>query len=423
MIFWGIAAALTLLALAFIAVPVLRMSGKPTGVEDCRREALNIALYREQFEELDQQHTAGALTEGEWHERQRELDIRLLEDSRGSAPVPQPASGRPVLLMIGLLFALPVLAGILYVQLGSWGEWQLTRSYRAINENPARGAPANDKLMVLLGDISRHAERSGNPDWLFLQAEASMQLGAYSAAADAFARLRQAEPDNADLIGRQVQALYLARGKNIDGDVNALMEEALAINPHQPTVLGIRGMNAFEKGDFPVAVAAWSQALAGLPPASPPARMLRQGIEQARTAMAGDAVPVATAGAPGPAPLASATAAGFTRGIRVRVELDSAARVQAGSIVYILAQSPGGGMPFAVVRLPVENLPTEVVLDDSTAMAPGSHLSLQPRVKVTARVSRSGNAMAQAGDWQGRSDTLTPATLPPVVSIRIDQKI
>jgi hypothetical protein len=56
-------------------------------------------------------------------------------------------------------------------------------------------------------------------------------------------------------------------------------------------------------------------------------------------------------------------------------------------------------------------------------MAPGNSLSKQQKVKVTARVSLSGNAIAQAGDWQGRSQVLTPDTLPELVDIRIDQEI
>ena len=136
------------------------------------------------------------------------------------------------------------------------------------------------------------------------------------------------------------------------------------------------------------------------------------------------ALPHAAAGAQ---VIAGAQAAGeqpgFSEGITVRVELDGAAKIIPGATVFISASLPAGGMPFAVVRLPVEGLPAEVTLDDTTAMVAGRALSHQTEVRVTARVSASGNALGRTGDWQGRSERLTPDTVPPVVFIRIDQEI
>jgi cytochrome c-type biogenesis protein CcmH len=177
-------------------------------------------------------------------------------------------------------------------------------------------------------------------------------------------------------------------------------------------------MDAFENADYALAIVSWQQALAGMPPESPSVAVLEQGIRQAQAAMG---VTPDTDSADSAAPATAVV--GFSQGIKVRVELDQTAEVAPGSIVYVIASAPGGGMPIAVVRLAVERLPAELTLDDSTAMTPANSLSRQSQVKVTARVSRSGNAIAQAGDWQGRSEVLTPANLPPLVAIRIDQKI
>jgi len=429
MTFWIGAAALTLLAVAFILVPALRPGRGHAIASGAGQAALNAALYREQLEELQQQRDSDLLSDELWRERRTELEARLLEDVQepAAATTTTTAARRPIALALVLALLLPMVAVALYHQLGSWRQWRLTQEYQAISQSLQQGQPDSDRMAALLADINAVAGRSDQPDWLFLQAQAYMQLGIYQAAADAFGRLRQVEPDNADLLGRQVQALYLARGRAIDDALQALMEEALALNPHQSTVLGIRGMHAFEGGDYAAAIAAWSQALAGLPPASDSAQMLQQGIRQARAALGGDAAEVAAAPSrpvAGPASgSGAATAGGFKDGIKVRVELAGQVDVRPGSVVYILAQAPTGGMPFAVVRMPVEGLPTEVVLDDSTAMAPGNALSSQSRVKITARVSASGNAIAAAGDWQGRSDVLTPDTVPALVAIRIDQQI
>lgn len=423
MMFWMIAASLALLAVAFIVWPAWRSGRSRAFAAGAEPSALNAALYREQLDELEQQRRAGLLGEELWRERRRELEARLLEDVQAPAAAVTAAQRRPLALALVLALLVPVLALALYAQVGSWREWQVASEYQAVSAGLQQGQPDSDRLAAVLADVAALARRGDGPDWLFLQAQIYMQLGIYQAAADTYGRLRAFEPDNAELVGRQAQALYLARGRQLDDEVQAAMNEALALNPHQSTVLGIRGMHAFEAGDFAGAIAAWTKALAAMPPASPSAQMLQQGIRQARAAL-GEAEPGSEMAAVAPATGATATTGeGFSDGILVRVELDGQARVRPGATVYILAQSPAGGMPYAVVKMPVEGLPTEVRLDDSTAMAPGSLLSQQARVKITARVSASGNAMAAAGDWQGRSEVLTPDTLPEVVSIRIDQQI
>jgi cytochrome c-type biogenesis protein CcmH len=70
-------------------------------------------------------------------------------------------------------------------------------------------------------------------------------------------------------------------------------------------------------------------------------------------------------------------------------------------------------MPLAVSRQPVAEWPLKVTLDDSMAMAPGMGLSRFDRYVVSARISASGQAMAQPGDLEGaihlgRSDAVSP---------------
>jgi cytochrome c-type biogenesis protein CcmH len=57
----------------------------------------------------------------------------------------------------------------------------------------------------------------------------------------------------------------------------------------------------------------------------------------------------------------------------------------------------------AILRKQVKDLPIQFSLDDSMAMAPANKLSGAAKVVVGARVSKSGNAMPQPGDFSGQT--------------------
>ena len=96
-----------------------------------------------------------------------------------------------------------------------------------------------------------------------------------------------------------------------------------------------------------------------------------------------------------------------------------AAKAAADDTLFITARAvEGSRMPLAVVRKQVKDLPLAFNLDDSLAMSPAGRISAAGKVIVTARVSKSGNAVTQPGDLVGQTGPVSVGTTALVVEIR-----
>jgi cytochrome c-type biogenesis protein CcmH len=79
-------------------------------------------------------------------------------------------------------------------------------------------------------------------------------------------------------------------------------------------------------------------------------------------------------------------------------------------------------MPLAIQRLRADQLPATVVLTDGMGMLPSMKLSQFPQIIIGARISKSGNAIAQSGDLQTISKPLDVKSTAPI-ALTIDQTV
>jgi cytochrome c-type biogenesis protein CcmH len=199
-------------------------------------------------------------------------------------------------------------------------------------------------------------------------------------------------------------------------------EQALAIDPHQRTALGLLGMAAFEQQQYRAAISYWQRLLVVEQPGTDGARMIASVIETARQRLVATgelpdtaAVAVADTGIDSGA-TAEITAGEATPGVTVRVELPQGAELAPSDTVFVLARNADSDsrMPIAVQRLQAAQLPLTLRLDDSNSMA-GQKLSGTESIVVVVQVSPNGTPGEASATWLGKGGPLAPSLdLAPV---------
>ncbi len=118
----------------------------------------------------------------------------------------------------------------------------------------------------------------------------------------------------------------------------------------------------------------------------------------------------------------AAAAAGSEINVAVDISAELKAKAAPDTVVFVYAKAmQGPPMPLAVKRMQLKDLPATLSLSDGDAMMPALKLSGFDQVIVGARVSFSGNPVAQSGDFFTEVDSINSASPPEQVSLTIDQ--
>ncbi len=297
--FWMALGALALLAALLVAWPARRGAPAPDGEagRDARR-AENVAAYRQQRRELEAARDAGTLTAEAFAAALLELDRRLLADTAELEAAANDARGGRALLL-GAALAVPLLALLLYRQLGAHTEIELAALIEELSGEmpPTVRSERLERLLPLLE--AQVARRDPEGSYRFLLARVHAGEGRHAAAAPLFAELAGLYPEDAEIAAQAAQARFLAEGRRLTPEVRTLAERALAIEPRHAGVRGMLGMASFQAGDYARAIEHWEILLAQLPADVPDATLVRDGIAAARARLA---APAPDAAQPAPAP-------------------------------------------------------------------------------------------------------------------------
>lgn len=255
-----------------------------------------------------------------------------------------------------------------------------------------------ERLAGELGDAPEDAA-----GWVLL-AESSKMLGEYAQAANAYREAAKHIELDDWLKVDYAEALFLDAGGRFSDDTVALLEQALVTDPDNEKGLWLLGMANFQAEDYAEAIRHWSRLQSGIEDNDGVRDAIGEQIAAARSRMEEGAAD----GAPDAAPAGNARSAPDEGGRRIAVLVSIAPelleRAAPDDTVFVYAKAASGPpMPLAIRRFRAADLPLETYLGREDSMTPAMTLDDFDSLRVIARVSRSGQAAAQAGDFIGES--------------------
>jgi cytochrome c-type biogenesis protein CcmH len=314
-------------------------------------------------------------------------------------------------LTLAIAFVLPLSAGTLYLLVGTPAA---LNGVSAGAEQPLTLSQAIDELRAHL------AQQPGDVQGWMLLAQTSAMQHDPAAARDAYDHVLQLAPNNAEAMVGWAETDSMTRSDHmIEGHALELLKHAVQLQPDSQRGLWLLGIGDFQHGQYREAAATWRVLQPQLEPGSKVAQAVAAQIAVA-DARAG--------GAPADAPTTAPLSAPQGAALQVQVSLAAALKdkVAAGDTLFVYARAagnpsePASPMPLAVVKLDASQLPAKVTLTDAMAMTPALKLSSVAHVFVGARISRSGQPIAQAGDLEGDAGVVAVDRKTPI-AINIDK--
>ncbi|MFK7913766.1 MAG: c-type cytochrome biogenesis protein CcmI [Pseudomonadales bacterium] len=380
---------LAVLAFAFggllFVVPPLLWRNQSAGQRHVDERAATLRqLYLSRRQEMSREAVEGQLAAQDLEVALAELDANFLRDAESlgaqqdASVATSQAPRRAVLALVlgALSLGVPV---YLYYALGEPDAAQLANAQSLMQLSETNTAELRAWQAVLGERVARRPEDAKSQ---YLLGHVALKQRRYQAAADAFDAAHRAHGQNDPGIDLyRLQARFLAAKGTLDEDSRAIAEQLLAMSPNQPAVYEVLAIDAFNRKAFAEAVTILNRALS-VPMDVAQRASFATGLEQARAQL------------------------GATQGPGIDVRIEGLEAVPPERTLFVIARPPGGGMPYAVVRRPGPDFPSQVRLDDAVSMNPATPLSAAPMVEVVVRASASGNAMRGPDDWQWSSATL-----------------
>lgn len=411
-----------LLIMSVLALGVLMLGWRLRKSRQRDRRAINIQIAQQQLADLQRQRERGDLDEAAYQQAYTELLLSTDDDlnqSQTHAGRSHTGNARHTYLVLAMVSMFVLVAvPLIYFQIGN----PLATQHPVIDAQADRSSATaqghTESFDVMASRLeARLATAPEDANSWYLLGRTYMIAGNYPRAVLALQKVYEMQPQDVEVLLSYADAIAMLHDGRVVDKAMALAQQAHQLRPQEPTALWLIAMGYEQQGLYEQAAQAWQQVIGLLQDDPPRQDEARQRLTTVRARL-GQSAPVTD--------IAQVTAPAPARSVTVVINLAPALAQLAASddTVFVFARAASGPrQPLAAQRLRVADLPATITLDDSMAMSPTHKLSDHARIYVSARVSRTGNAMAQSGDLQGNSPLLELDKVTQPVKIVIDTQV
>ena len=379
LLFWVIVIAIILATLALILPALL----KPIQAVATDAKAEKNAIFRQQFEEIEQDRSNGVLDANQYDMAKSELERRML-DEIGAIKVLSLNNKPDRLLAAALLILLPLISIIIYNKIGSpesitipsivTNQMSEVATSQATAEHNAKAGDLEPLLNALKSKLEKNpGDGSG---WALL-ARSYVELRRHAEAVPAYEKAVKMIPDDPQLLADYADALAVVNGHDLTGKPEELANQALKLDPHHTKSLLLAATAAFNRKDYNLAIKHWEQLQKDLPADSDVLPEVKASLNEVYI-LAGVKPPVLSENTKTQS-LVKNQKVSVAEGISGVVTLSPAlvSKLDPTATVFVFARATQGPpMPLAITRTTAKELPYKYHLDD-----------MQSRRQVIGKVS------------------------------------
>jgi len=387
------------LILAVIAItPWLRAARIKSNPVDNQLLDINVAVFRERLAELKIDKDNGTIDDTHYQNQKLELERQLLDAQREVTPMVAPGIKSRLIVMVWV----PVLAAMAYLLIGNrtpvfelWtsedkvGQVADDLLTGKIDQPPAWAIEDGKQLIsAMQTNVYRHAD---DPDRWMRLSELFLSLEATPSAIEALSRAYRLSPENEEIATSYAQISFFANEGRLDANIRRVLQDVLVDNPQHEGAQMLMAMGEARSSNFDEAQG-WISRLRNSIAAKPG--------DHSRALASLDELSANI----------NAQKAQAAQGVDVTVVVNSSLLplVKGDDVLFVAIRDVNGGPPFAAKRLPISVIKqgeANISLSDLDAMMPERTLASareqKTQLAVIARISHSGNAVAESGDLSG----------------------
>lgn len=283
-VFWGVVVVLALVVSAILLLPIVRAHRAAAS-----RAEYDINVYKDQLVELERAAADGTIRDAEMDAARLEIQRRLLNAADEAATKPETRTGSGKFVLTFAAGAVPLLAVLVYLQLGTPGMPDVPFADRGdtASAGVAIGKPQAGDLQVapMEAMIKSLQEKlrldPGNADGWVLLARSYASVGDMNNAAATYERVVKLANRHPALLADWAEARLMARDGVFTKEIYDDLLEAREKDPTQPKPWFYLGLEKALNGDFRSAAQYWTDLMAIAPADAPFAAAVHQQLERA----------------------------------------------------------------------------------------------------------------------------------------------